>query len=144
LRGGVGAGSKEDVGGDTFATIFLEGSGDGGVTSGPVGNKKGDVLIAKSGLDRGLGESDSFVHLAGQAPCGSEIDKNDAAGSQLAGNFFFGPWETSEGMGGGRCGGISCFEEERGSDGREKNEGESDRAKSGGWGKGLLCLPVND
>jgi hypothetical protein len=104
----------------------LEGSGDGGVASGPVGNKKGDVLIAKGGLDRGLGKSNPFVHLAGQAPRGSEIDKNDASGSQLAGNFFFGPWETSEGMGGGRCRGSGCFQEKRRSDERKENEGKSD------------------
>ena len=126
LRRGVGAGSEEDIGGDTFTTIFLEGGGDGGVAAGPVGNKKGDVLIAKRSLDGGLGESDSFVHLAGQAPCGSEIDEDGATGGQLAGNFFFGPWETSEGMGGGRCGRSGCFQEKRRSDERKENEGKSD------------------
>jgi hypothetical protein len=126
LRGGVGAGSEKDVGGDTFATVFLEGGGDGGVSSCPVGDKESDVLIAKSGLDRGLGESDSFVHLAGQAPRGSEIDEDGATGGQLAGNFFFGPWETSEGMGGGRFGRSGCFQEKRRSDERKENEGKSD------------------
>jgi len=126
LRGGVGAGSEKDIGGDPFSTIFLKGGGNGGVAAGPVGNKEGDVLITKRGLDGGLGESDSFVHLAGQAPCGSEIDEDSATGGQLAGNFFFGPWETSEGMGGGRSGRSGCFQEKRRSDERKENEGKSD------------------
>ena len=107
LGWGVGVGAKEDVGGHSFASVFLEGGSDGGVAASPVGHEEGDILFAKGGLNFGLRESESFVDLAGEAPSGGEVDKDGAAGGELAGDFSFGPGETVERIsrgGGGGCG----------------------------------------
>jgi hypothetical protein len=107
LGWGVGGGTEENVSGDSFTPVFLEGGGDGGVTSGPVGHEEGDILFAEGGLDFGSGKSESFVDLAGEAPGGSEVDEDGAAGGELACDFSFGPGQTieriSRGCGGG-CG----------------------------------------
>ena len=107
LGWGVGGGTEENVSGDSFTPVFLEGGGDGGVTSGPVGHEEGDILFAEGGLDFGSGKSESFVDLAGEAPGGSEVDEDGAAGGELACDFSFGPGETVERIsrgGGGGCG----------------------------------------
>ena len=91
LGWGVGGGTEENVSGDSFTPVFLEGGGDGGVTSGPVGHEEGDILFAEGGLDLGSGKSESFVDLAGEAPSGCEIDKNGSALGELAGHFLFRP-----------------------------------------------------
>ena len=99
LGWGVGVGTEEDVGGDSFAPVFLEGGGDGGVAAGPVRHEEGDIFFAEGGLNFGSGESESFVDLAGEAPSGGEVDKDGAAGGELAGDFSFRPGEAVERMG---------------------------------------------
>lgn len=105
LGWGVGGGTEENVSGDSFTPVFLEGGGDGGVTSGPVGHEEGDILFAEGGLDFGSGKSESFVDLAGEAPGGSEVDEDGAAGGELACDFSFGPGQTIERISRGGGGG---------------------------------------
>jgi hypothetical protein len=143
LGWGVGVGAKEDVGGNSFASVFLEGGGDGGVASGPVGHEEGDILFAKGGLNFGLRESESFVDLAGEAPSGGEVDEDGATGGELAGDFSFGPGEAVERIsrgGGGGCG----FQEEGRDESGEEDENERGEAQEFGRRKRFLGFAEKD
>jgi len=100
LGRGVWVGAEEDVGGDSFSAVFLKGGGNGWIAAGPVGHEKCDISFTEGGFDFCTRKGESFVDLAGEAPSGSEIDKDGSASGELAGDLGFGPGEAI----GGGCG----------------------------------------
>lgn len=87
--------SEDDVGGDTFASVFMKGGGDSRITTSPVGDQERDVLVAEGGLDFGSGKGDALVDLAGETPSRGEIDEYGPSCNQLAVNLFFRPGKSA-------------------------------------------------
>jgi hypothetical protein len=138
---GVGRGAEKDVGGDSFSAIFLKGSGNGWIAAGPVGHEKCDISFTECGFDFGARKCESFVDLAGEAPSGSEIDKDGPASGELAGDFGFGPGEAIGG-GCGEGGGGGSFEKEGGQEAGEESEGDAEESERARRRKGTLGLTV--
>ena len=141
--GGGAVGAEKDVGGDSLASIFLEGGGDGGVAASPVGEKKGDILLAESSLNIAVRKSEALVDLAGKAPGGGEVDEDGTTEGELAGDFLFGPGGVVGGGGVEGTGGGS-FENEGGEKESEEDEGEAASAERGGGWKGVLAASVEE
>lgn len=72
------SGDEEDVDGDGGAPEFLEFFLDGGVWFGFVCFEEDDAFFLGEGEDF-LGVGDFFVHLAGDAPLGGEVDEDGGA-----------------------------------------------------------------